>query len=412
MVGILTTLATSITAVVKDAETIQYMRNLEDHSKNMLYKNENFFSLQNDIILNFQEITTIFQSHRRYVNDRISDFNDFLISDYIQKSETEILTVLSGGMPLAKDWIKDFNQCCLQVNSQSFCSKIALSDYVSFENSEFLMNSLTGHLELKTDLILPIESENFSSEPLQLFTSRNIGFYSGSDLVKIEIPDRFIVRILKDPLTGLFSREILEIQNKCQRGVCPNEMVMNEKCHCANSILSGHFDGCNYIKVEPQSPCELFSIQGQGVIVTAQSAIFMEKSAHFEQKETLISNSTTLIKNIGQLVCERNGRKTVHNLNTKINFENYSYKSNVQTLHLEANLTNLNEVQNRFQKIQNRVNDLEKFNANEFAKIGDSFVPYESFFNAILSCCIIIICFVLSFFLFKKIEKKFLHSFD
>lgn len=412
VVGILTTLATSITAVVKDAETIKYMHHFDDRSKNMFFQNQNFLTLQNDLVLNFQQITTIFQSHRRYVQDRISDFNDYIISDYIRNSETEILTLLSGGMPLTQDWIRDFNTCCLQVNSQQFCSKISLSDYVSFENSQLLMNSLTGNLELRTHLILPIESENFSSKPLRLYTTQNIGFYSGSDLVKIELPDHFILRILEDPLTGLFSREFLEIKNKCQRGVCPNQLVINHKSHCIDSIFSGHFDGCHYIKHEPQSPCELFSLQGQGVIVTAGSAIFKEKSDHFEQREVLISNSTSVIKKTGQLVCERNGLRTIHNLNTKMNYEHFSYNSYVQTFDLEANLTNLDQVQDRFQTIQNRVNDLEKFNANEYSQIGNSNVPHESLFNAMLIVLVTIILLVLAFFLFKKIEKKFLNSFD
>ena len=388
------------------------MRHLDDPTKNMFFQNENFLTLQNDLVLNFQQVTTIFQSHRRYVSDRISDFNDYIISDYIRNSETEILTLLSGGMPLAQDWIRDFNTCCLQVNSQQFCSKIALSDFVSFENSRLLMNSLTGNLELKTDLILPIESENFSSKPLRLYNSQNIGFYSGSDLVKLELPDHFILRILEDPLTGIFSREILEIQNKCQRGVCPNQLVINHKSHCAESILSGHFDGCHYIKHEPQSPCELFSLQGQGVIVTAGSAVFKEKSDHFEQREVLISNSTSLIKKTGQLVCERNGIRTIHNLNTKMNYEHFSYNSYVQTFALEANLTNLDQVQNQMQTMKNRVNDLEKFNTNEYSRIGNSFVPHESLFNAMLIVLVTIILLLLAFFLFKKIEKKFLNTFD
>ena len=411
VVGVLATLATSITAVVKDAHAIGQIKKLNDQS--VFYANEKFLTLQNDLVINFQEISQIFQTHRKYVGARISDFNDYVISEHIRQCESEVLTVLTGGMPLAKDWVKDFDALCRKVNSRQFCSKIAISDYVGLENPEFFINSVSNNLELHLDLSLPIETENFSSEPLMLYNSQNIGFYSGSNFVKLMVPENFLVRVVKDSYTGFYSREIIEIKQSCQRSVCQSKsLVVNDKCHCISSILDGHFSECSYSILENESPCDLIPLQGEGVLVTAENAVFREKSDLFEQKELKITNDTKIIKKAGQLICYRNGLSTVHNINSKIDVEYNSFKKNVQIFEKEANLTDLNEIQNRFQKIQNRVVDLEKFNQREFTQVAGNSVTYESFFNGIFIICVFFFFLSLFIMMYKRFERKFLLSFD
>ena len=411
MVGVLTTLATSISAVIKDAETINQMKKL--NKQNAFFENDNFITLQNDLVINYQAISNIFATHRRYVSDRIADFNDYIISEFIRQCETEVLTVLSGGIPLAKDWIRDFNSVCLKVNKQSFCSKIALSSFIRFESTKFTLNQLDGSLELSLNLIMPIEGEHFSSYPLTLYEGHNIGFFSDSAYMKILVPERFIVRVIKDPNNGSFAREIIELTRPCERDVCfSTDLVITHRCKCAASIFLGKFDQCSYTKMENQSPCELLSLNNEGVLVAAQSAIFKEKSEHFEQKEQPIKNATIRIKKTGRLLCERNGLTTVHNINSKTERKFESYRDLVQVFDLEANISDLHEIENNFQKMQNRVTDLEKFNKNEFAQVGDNSITHESIINFGMIMFIGVSCVALITILYKKIMKKFLTSFD
>ena len=191
--------------------------------------------------------------------------------------------------------------------------------------------------------------------------------------------------------------------------------MLTNSCDCVDSIISGHYEKCSYSKIETRSPCDFIQIKGQGVLISAKSAIFTEISDRFAQKSTFIENQTILIDRAGQLECHRENFNIIHKLNQNLNLEKKSFGQKIKLLKNEANLTQLIQIKNRNQIMSESIKDLENFRDTEFISVNGNLMSHESVMSAlaliVLFVFLIIICFFLTKF-YKKFHQKFLELMD
>ena len=371
VIAAVTSIVSSISGVISDYQNTLMLNKLQKETNNNLAKfNKYFISQSNLNFIQFENIAKIISSHKRDLSELISDFNSDLISNFIKDTEREALIILAGGMPDSSDWVRDLMSLCLETNeSKSFCSKVTLSEHLQFEDIIFVVDTTNEILELKIRVLMPQMSEMDNENPF-LFKTKNIGFHNGrSGFVKMDIPEQFLQRIIRDPLTNEPVREIVEIKN-CHRAICPaSEMSYTDRCLCMSNILDGKTDNCQFRTLEQRPYCSFIKLD-QGVLVSASDAIFSIRSSQFTKPEVTIKNNTILISQEGKLKCKGGNLNQIHSfINREI--EKKSEISKLTLLETHVNISQLNEIHSLNQDLKNRLSSLELFTESEFISLYD-----------------------------------------
>ena len=386
------------------------IKKLQEDTNQNLAKYKNYFISQSNLnFLQFDNIEKILTSYKRDLNDLISDFNTELLAQFIKDTEREAIIVLAGGMPDSSDWVRDLMSLCLETNeSQSFCSKVTLSQHLSFENIHFVVDTENDVLELKIQVLMPQMSE-MDINPF-LFHTQNVGFYGGhSGFIKLDIPEQFLQRIITDPITKEPVREIVEIKN-CHRAICPaSEISYTDRCLCMSNILDGSTQNCKFRAIEQKSYCSFIKLD-HGLLVSASDAVFSIRSSQFTQPEMAIKNNTILIGQEGKLNCKGGNLNQIHNfINRQI--EKKSQIKKFKMLETNLNITALKEIQSLNQVLQKRLTSLEHFTETEFIALQNgNFISKDTLVSWICLFTIFVILMLSSCFIrkhFAAIKAQF-----
>ena len=375
----------------------------EETNENLAKYNNYFLSQANLNFVQFEQISKILSSHKRDLNSLISDFNTDVLTTFIKDTEREALIVLAGGMPDSSDWVKDLLALCLETNdSKSFCSKVTLSEHLSFKNVYFVVDRKNEILELKVQVLMPQMTHLGDGHPF-LYHSQNIGFHiENSGFVKIDIPETFLQRMVIDPITNEPVREIVEIQN-CHRAICPvSEMSYTDRCPCIKNILDGNTKDCKFRKIEQFTPYCSFIKLNRGLLVTASDASFSIRSNQFTQPEVTIRNQTKLIGQEGQLKCKGGNFNQIHNFIDR-EIVKKSDINRFKMLKTKFNFSDLSEIQSMNQIFEDRLKSIESLTKNEFISLKNgNYIPVDSLISWITTFTLSVILIIGAFLIYKN----------
>ena len=408
-------IAGSISSIIADTKNSNLLHEINlDRYADLAHFNELYLSNSNMQFLQFDRITHLLNQSRYNFEKQMQVFNNNLISNYIKECERETISLLTGGIPDSIDFIKDMSSLCNNVNRDpNFCSKIAISsDHIKFENVELDLDSNSGSLELKLIVLMPIMATNFpSDQPLKLYRVKNIGIHNSNfGFIKFDLPDLFLSRTIKDPFTGEYDHEVVEV-NGCSRSVCQSRsLIFSERCACINSVLDGRSDFCSFKTNEDQSICD-YILLDQSIMITARYAEFTPETDAFRKPVLTISNDTQIIEPNGQLVCHRGSLETIHH----INHNNIEYlgssKQKFEFMETEFNVTKINFLTSENEAFKNRIENLEKFNSEEYYQFRSNFVSKDTLLSWAIISSLLLIFFlfcVYVFYNFNKTKKSFL----
>ena len=396
----LASIAKIIYEVISDVNEGKKIKKLSESQQDLIRVTDKEF----DMFMSLSDVTySNFESFRKIVCDnfklnlnreaRLTSEN--IISQHISSMENEIFHIFANRVPDTYDFIRDFTEFCIDINSDpDFCKKLSFSSLVDFTNPKLILENESNALILRTRVRMPILAEDFPSKTLALFRTLNIGFFDeNNNLAKIQLP-KFVIKT---------ESIVYGMTETCQNGICfMNALTRNSKSICAQSTFSGSLDNCQLEISSENKICDFTQVPGLGTIVTASNGRYSEVSDDLISVSKIINNATVFFENDGQLECLRESGPSFHRL---ITHKAAKFSLRVpEVVNLKMNLSEMTILDNNQNKYFEIVNDLKTFHQNEYYQLGKYEISDDSAIcYAVIS--VIILLLIILFGLFGRTRR-------
>ena len=370
----LASIAKVIYEIISDISEGKQMKKLADSQKDMMrvtkHEIDQFLSLSDVTYDNFNNFRNVVcENFKMDINREARLISENMITEYVRTTQNEIFHILSNRIPDTFDFMRDFNEFCVDVNSDTeFCKKLSFSNLIEFTNSKLVLEKETNTLILRTKVRMPILAEDYPSKTLSLFRTLNIGFFDeNQSLGKIVLPETVIKT---DSL-------VYGMTDRCNNGICfMHSLTRNSKSVCAENMFAGSTAKCQLEMSSETEVCDFTQIPGLGQIVTASEARYSEISKDLISVSKKIESSTLFFEKDGQLECVRETGSSFHRL---ITHRAAKFSLRVpEIISLQMNTSEMSVLENNQKKYYEIVNNLKVFHENEYYRLGNLNISDDS----------------------------------
>ena len=343
--------------------------------------NKKIVSLASLTQKNFEHFDNLLSGICESVNQNNDMFLAQTLSDnfdeYYENLMSDILTFSNHEIPLKSKFYNYLVEMCKNFQNSELdketktrvCNKILRSPQFSLNFAGLEITGENNIPSISINLVLKVPIVNIKYLEYKSFRVINSGYFVNQTNYQLDLPERFITKIIKNGQNQTF-RDVISISNACEGATCSiQDLVFNQKSKCISNILRNQkLRACNKI-VRPHLRCNVKYTEN-GILVTAEKALIVYHTKNTDQ----IFYGSRLLNGTGSVVCSDNNLTKTYRFDTSLETLN-SYISLKKII--VSDLIVINKTKTSFDQININQIAIE----NSHIKINDSvYLGYDTIF--------------------------------